>query len=112
LKDNPTQQHDFEDDEGLVVEILRRANELALPDAAPLYAEAFGIPVFPCVPGEKNPLVEGGLYAATRDLGQIESWWGRWPDANIALRTGAASGYVVPRAARAVSRSSRSMSEC
>jgi hypothetical protein len=35
------------------------------------------------------------LKAATTDPDTISRWWGRWPQANIAVRTGATSGLVV-----------------
>jgi hypothetical protein len=39
--------------------------------------------------------VAGGLNAATTEPGQVETWWSRWPAANVGIRTGAASGLVV-----------------
>ncbi|MCV7636799.1 bifunctional DNA primase/polymerase [Micrococcus luteus] len=54
-----------------------------------------GVPVFPCVPGQKRPLTARGFHDATTDLAQIEHWWAQWPDANLGLPTGAASGVVV-----------------
>ena len=58
-----------------------------IADAAAAYASA-GIPVFPCVPGEKNPLTEHGFHDATTDLRQVQRWWHRTPDANIGIATG------------------------
>lgn len=43
----------------------------------------------------KHPRVTGGLNAATLERAQIETWWQRWPQANIGIRTGAVSGLVV-----------------
>ena len=43
----------------------------------------------------KHPRVKGGVHAATTDTRQIEVWHRRWPDANIGVATGAASGLVV-----------------
>jgi hypothetical protein len=60
-----------------------------IADAALRYAER-GIPVFP-VKGKK-PLTEHGLKDASSDANIIRSWWSRWPDANVAIRTGIASG--------------------
>jgi len=56
-------------------------------EAAVKYARA-GIDVFPVVPGEKLPAVRNGFKAATTDLEQIRQWWGRIPNANIAVPTG------------------------
>jgi hypothetical protein len=36
-----------------------------------------------------------GLYSATTDVRLIARWWARWPDANIGIATGAASGLLV-----------------
>lgn len=36
-----------------------------------------------------------GLYDATTDVGKITTWWARWPNANIGIRTGQPSGIVV-----------------
>lgn len=75
-----------------LIEMLGR--EPALPDAALLLAR-YGVPVFPCVPGTKRPIVRGGFHEATTDVRQVEAWWRRWPDANLAVPTGAASGVDV-----------------
>lgn len=80
-------------------------------DAAVIYARR-GWAVFPChspAPGPggctcgtpdcgspgKHPRVVGGLKAATTDEVQIKMWWGHWPSANVAIRTGDVSGLVV-----------------
>jgi len=39
--------------------------------------------------------VARGLYGATTEEGVIRRWWSWWPNANVAIRTGAASGLVV-----------------
>jgi hypothetical protein len=54
-----------------------------------------GIPVFPCVPGGKQPLTPNGFHDASSSARTIEAWWRRTPDANIGLPTGAASGVLV-----------------
>jgi Bifunctional DNA primase/polymerase, N-terminal/Primase C terminal 1 (PriCT-1) len=65
-----------------------------LLEAALRYANR-GLPVFPCKPREKVPLVQRGLLAASTDPETIAGWWRMWPDANVAGRTGRASGLVV-----------------
>lgn len=47
-----------------------------------------------CKPG-KHPRTEHGLSDATTDLKTIEAWGKQWPEANLAILTGAASGLVV-----------------
>lgn len=69
-----------------------------------------GWPVFPlhtivggrCTCGEdcgekagKHPRIAGGFtHASTVEL-SIRNWWGRWPDANVGIATGKASGFFV-----------------
>ncbi len=59
----------------------------ALEEAALAYAQQ-GLHVFPLQPNGKTPLTAHGLEDATTDPLTIETWWSRWPDANIAIRTG------------------------
>lgn len=59
----------------------------ALEDAALAYAQQ-GLNVFPLQPNGKTPLTAHGLDDATTDAMTIETWWERWPNANIAIRTG------------------------
>jgi hypothetical protein len=54
-----------------------------------------GVPVFPCVPGGKRPLVEHGFHEATTEARQVASWWRRWPAANVGVPTGQESGLEV-----------------
>lgn len=54
-----------------------------------------GVPVFPCVPLGKQPLTRRGFLDASTDPGRVAEWWGRWPEANIAMPTGTPSGIVV-----------------
>ena len=87
-----------------VASVLSSVSTLPLPQAAALLAAA-GVPVLPCVPGAKNPLLKpdeenpeaqpGGFHAATIDARQVAAWWRRWPSANIGIPTGAVSGVVV-----------------
>lgn len=68
------------------------------PCPAALMAQRYarrGKPPFPVQPRGKSPLTPNGLLDATRDLSTIAGWWERWPDANVAIRTGAPSGIVV-----------------
>jgi hypothetical protein len=51
--------------------------------------------VHPCRPGEKLPLLDGWPKRATTDFTLIDRWWGRTPDANVAIATGPASGIFV-----------------
>ena len=54
-----------------------------------------GLPVFPCDPNTKRPLVEsevegeGGVKLATRDPAVISQWWSDRPNAMIGMRCGA-----------------------
>jgi len=62
--------------------------------AALSYA-ARGVPVFPCEPSGKRPLTANGFWDATTDRALIRGWWGRWPEANVGVPTGRASGLLV-----------------
>lgn len=77
---------------------------------AALWYAKNGIPVFPCKPGGKEPLTPHGFKDATTDLARITEYWGRWPDANIGIPTGATTGLLVvdcdPRNGGPVDRSS------
>lgn len=77
-----------------VFDALARVQQLHLPEAARALATA-GVPVFPCVPGEKRPLTKRGFHDATTSLDQVSVWWRRWPAANLAIPTGTASGIEV-----------------
>jgi hypothetical protein len=78
-------------------------------EAALFYAK-HGWPVFPvycprdgacscdnasCEHPAKHPLTPHGFKDATTDENTIIDWWRRWPEANIGLATGSASGVVV-----------------
>ena len=62
--------------------------------AATWYATR-GFPVLPCKPRGKEPLTLHGFKDAATDKEQIAAWWRQWPDANIGIPTGAASGLLV-----------------
>src|SRR5699024_4881569 len=76
--------------------LLRMNETWPLREAARAFAAA-GVPVFPCAPRGKRPLIRDGqgFRDATTDLTQIDAWWQQSPEANIGIPTGAASGVVV-----------------
>ena len=77
-----------------VFDSLARVQQLSLADAARTLAAA-GVPVFPCVPGEKRPLTKRGFHDAGTNPEQVSAWWRRWPAANLAIPTGPVSGIEV-----------------
>ncbi|UUE19383.1 bifunctional DNA primase/polymerase [Microbacterium sp. J1-1] len=77
-----------------VASVLAALDQSSLQQAAARLADA-GVPVFPCVPGEKRPLISHGFHEATPDPSQVAAWWRRWPSANIGIPTGSASGVDV-----------------
>lgn len=70
------------------------ASGKAMLRAALGYARV-GWPVFPCRPDGtpppkwKAPLTEHGFRDATTDPAVLRAWWDKWPDANLAIVTGA-----------------------
>lgn len=48
-----------------------------------------------CSSSGKHPLTPHGVKDATRDAATIREWFRRWPQANIGIATGAASGLMV-----------------
>lgn len=72
--------------------------ELRTPlDCAREYADR-GWPVFPLLPGTKDPdgeMTENGFYDATTCPHTVKRWWTDHPTANVAIRTGDASGLLV-----------------
>jgi hypothetical protein len=65
-------------------------------DAAAFLA-SLGFKVFPLAAGSKLPAIRGGrgFKDATDDIGQIERWARRFPNANIGIATGERSSLVV-----------------
>jgi len=83
-------------------------HEMSLIRAALWYTE-HGFPVFPihclrngvcacskrdCAHPGKHPRTIHGFLDATTDPKRVTEWWTKWPDANIAIATGAASGLL------------------
>jgi len=48
-----------------------------------------------CASPGKHPLTAHGLKSAVADEPIIREWWARWPDANVGIATGPASGLLV-----------------
>lgn len=64
-----------------------------LPTAQTL--AAFGWPVMPVRAGAKIPLTKHGVKDATTDERTILHWFDKWPDANLAIATGAPGPAVL-----------------
>jgi hypothetical protein len=62
-------------------------------DAALIYAGR-GWRVFPCEDAGKKPRILKWQERATTDEATIREWWRKWPDANVGLAMGAASGLI------------------
>jgi hypothetical protein len=63
-----------------------------MTNATLLQALAFaarGWPVLPCQPGQKTPATRHGVRDASTSPDQITAWFGRHPDWNLAIATGA-----------------------
>lgn len=78
----------------VVAEVLFATIGMPVRDAALTFARS-GIRVFPCASGGKRPLTHAGFHDASCDADQVRVWWARWPEANLAMPTGAASGADV-----------------
>jgi hypothetical protein len=70
-------------------------SDTILLEAALEYAKR-GWLIIPCKPRTKLPLTANGIKNATNNEATIRAWWQRWPNANIAVACGPASGvYIV-----------------
>ena len=74
---------------------LLRASGASTLAASARHLAQVGVPVFPCQPSGKRPLTTRGFHDATTDIGRVEAWWSRTPEANLGVPTGAVSGMVV-----------------
>jgi len=67
-----------------------------LKEHALKYVETLGLSIIPIRRSDKKPYIKWEQYQEkAAPPSQIEEWWSRWPDANIGLVTGKASGVVV-----------------
>src|SRR5579862_6094367 len=48
-----------------------------------------------CSSPGKHPRTSNGSRGGTHERAQLDRWWRRWPEANVGLVTGVASGLVV-----------------
>lgn len=62
---------------------------------AALEYAGLGWAVLPLRARGKEPLTRHGLKDASTDPDQIRKWWDRWPDANVGVACGSASGGLV-----------------
>lgn len=67
---------------GIEDALLASISDNTLAESAAIYARR-NIAVFPVVSQGKRPLTENGFHAATTDPQVVESYWRRWPGANI-----------------------------
>lgn len=74
---------------GIIFDTHREENLQAALD----YANLDNVPVFPVRP-DKAPYTANGFKDASLDPVIIRQWWRKWPDANIAIPTGEASGLL------------------
>lgn len=61
--------------------------------AALEYAQR-GLSVFPLKPMDKSPATTHGYKDATNDANQIKDWWGKFPNHNVGIATGAMSANI------------------
>ena len=75
--------------------LIHDADWISLKASALQYATK-GWRVFPITPKQKAPaLFKSWNTRATDDKDQINTWWKKWPDANIGILTGEKSGIFV-----------------
>lgn len=65
------------------------------PIEGALIAAGLRMPVFPCNPATKTPLVKDWQKVAALDTETIKNWWAAWPDAMVGAVTGKVSGIAV-----------------
>ncbi len=62
--------------------------------AAALDYAAMGWRIIPIRPKSKLPLIKAWQKNATADTAQLKRWWAQWPDANVGVALGEASGLI------------------
>lgn len=82
-------------DHDAAASVLTRLDAQWSPFRAAREFAAAELPVFPIEPDGKRPLTSRGFLSATADPGTVDRWWRLFPSANIAIPTGAVSGFVV-----------------
>src|SRR4030095_16327544 len=82
-------------DNRLATPLARFPRGGGVAEAALWYAAEMRWPICPCGVGGKEPLTEHGFHDASLNPKDVEQWWKRWPQANLALATGAASGVLL-----------------
>jgi len=67
-------------------DLLTRASAFtgSMADLAQLYVGA-GVPVLPCHPERKHPLIKGGFHKRSADPEVVARWWKQWPGALVGL---------------------------
>lgn len=81
-------QRGDEAEEHRLEKLVNKADAPARLGRSALWYAQQGWPVFPLLPGMKEPYIKNGLNGATTDLERIRSWWAKHPDSNIGLTTG------------------------
>lgn len=75
------------------------SNPTTMMRRAALKIAGRGRPVFPCkrdkAPYYERNMLEHGCLDATTNPRQITDWWTKWPEANVGIPTGKASGLLV-----------------
>lgn len=68
---------------------------MTMEEAAIEYATKYKWSVFPVRQSDKKPLTPHGCKDAKREIGAIQFWWNKYPDASIGIATGSMSNLIV-----------------